>query len=124
MNEVQPMNSIKRFLSLSLCMLVFTGVMLVFTGVRAWGLPLNGIGTAAFPAQAQGQPAQEPAQSATFTGTIAKFGEQYVLHDSSGAVYKLDDPERAKPFVGKSVKVTGKLDAGAKVIRVESIEGA
>jgi hypothetical protein len=117
------MNSIKRFLSLSLC-------MLVFTGVRAWGLPLNGIGTAAFPAQAQGQPAQEPAQSTTFTGTIAKFGEQsgggtiYVLRDSSGAVYKLDDPERAKPFVGKSVKVTGKLDAGAKVIHVDSIEGA
>ena len=120
------MNSIKRFLSLSLCMLVFTGVTLVFTGVRAWGLPLNGIGTAAFPAQAQGQPAQEPAQSATFTGTIAKFrdSEVYVLKDSSGAVYKLDDPERAKPFLGKSVKVTGKLDAGAKVIRVDSIEGA
>jgi uncharacterized protein YdeI (BOF family) len=71
----------------------------------------------------QQQPDQSQAQTATFTGTVVKNGDQYALRDSSGAVYKLDDPDRAKPFEGKTVKVTGQLDEQAKVIHVESIEG-
>ena len=74
------------------------------------------------------QPAQEPTpgqsqkQVATFTGTIAHNGEQYVLRDSSGIIYTLDDAARAKQFDGKTVKVTGQLDQEAKMIHVESIE--
>ncbi|MEI9968672.1 MAG: DUF5818 domain-containing protein [Terracidiphilus sp.] len=75
------------------------------------------------PNQAQPQPDQNKAQSATFTGTVVKNGEQFALRDSSGAVYTLDDSQRAKPFEGKTVKVTGQLDEQAKVIHVESIEG-
>lgn len=75
------------------------------------------------PNQAQPQPDQNKAQSATFTGTVVKNGEQFALRDSSGAVYTLDDAQRAKPFEGKTVKVTGSLDEQAKVIHVESIEG-
>jgi hypothetical protein len=64
------------------------------------------------------------AQSATFAGTVVKDGEQYELRDSSGETFKLDDAERAKAFAGRTVKVTGELDAQAKVIHVESIQGA
>jgi uncharacterized protein YdeI (BOF family) len=71
----------------------------------------------------QPQPDQNQAQTATFTGTVVKNGDQYSLRDSSGAVYTLDDSQRAKPFEGKTVKVTGQLDEQAKVIHVESIEG-
>jgi uncharacterized protein YdeI (BOF family) len=100
-----------------------------------WGSPFAGVGSAF--AQDQAQPQQQPnqaqpsqpqpdqsqAQTATFTGTVVKNGDQYALRDSSGAVYNLDDAERAKPFEGKTVKVTGQLDEQAKVIHVESIEG-
>jgi hypothetical protein len=84
------------------------------------------------PDQAQPQPQPEqPAQpqpdqskSSTFTGTIVRSGRQYALRDSSGQIFKLDDPDRAKPYEGKTVKVTGQLDEQAMVIHVESIEGA
>jgi len=62
------------------------------------------------------------AKSTTFTGTVVKDGEQYVLRDSSGSVYKLDDSTRAQTFEGKTVKVTGRLDSNSKMIHVDSIE--
>ncbi len=71
----------------------------------------------------QPQPDQNQPQTATFTGTVVKNGDQFALRDSSGAVYTLDDSQRAKPFEGKTVKVTGQLDEQAKVIHVENIEG-
>jgi uncharacterized protein YdeI (BOF family) len=101
----------------------------------AWGSPFSSAGSApaqdkAQPqqpqpdqAQPQQQPDQTQAKSATFTGTVVKNGDQFALRDSSGAVYTLDDAERAKPFEGKTVKVTGQLDEQAKVIHVETIEG-
>jgi hypothetical protein len=115
------------YLGFSLC-------LITFIGVQAWGSPLSGVSPAAVLLQEpQQQPLQQPqpdqpktdsAKSTTFTGTIAKDGEQFVLRDASGAVYKLDDSERAKAFEGKSVKVKGHLDMDAKLIHVESIEGA
>ena len=36
-----------------------------------------------------------------------KDGEQYDLRDSSGETFKLDASEQAKPYAGKTVKVTG-----------------
>src|ERR1700739_740492 len=62
-------------------------------------------------------------KTTTFTGTVVKDGEQYVLRDSSGSVYKLDDSSRAQAFEGKTVKVTGRLDANSKMIHVDSIQG-
>ena len=59
----------------------------------------------------QTMPNQEQSKTTTFTGTVVKDGEQYVLRDSSGSVYKLDDSSRAQAFEGKTVKVTGRLDA-------------
>ena len=101
--------------------------VLVFTCALAWGSPFVS-SSGSTPLKPQDQPRQVQAQqetdkSTTFTGTVVKDGEQFSLRDSSGQVYKLDDPERAKPFEGKAVKVTGQLDMHAKLIHVESIEG-
>jgi len=119
--EVLLMRSLKR----DLIGLSALGAM-VLAFALAWGSPFVGANSARVQdqAQPQQQPDQSQAKSATFTGTIVQNGEQYVLRDSSGQVYGLDDPERAKPFVGKTVKVTGQLDEQAKVIHVESIEAA
>jgi hypothetical protein len=68
------------------------------------------------------QPDQQAAKTVVVTGTIVKSGSSVVLRDSNGTVYQLDAPEKAEPFVGKSVKVTGKLDATASLLHVESIE--
>jgi uncharacterized protein YdeI (BOF family) len=70
----------------------------------------------------QANPNQDQAKAGTFTGVIVKNGEQYVLRDSSGSVYKLDDSSRAQAFEGKSVTVTGKLDPDSKMIHVDSIQ--
>jgi hypothetical protein len=61
----------------------------------------------------------------TFTGTIAKSGERFVLReDSSKTAYHLDDQQSAGKFAGKRVRVTGVLDASNNTIRVQSIEEA
>jgi len=64
----------------------------------------------------------DSSKTTTFTGTVVKDGEQYVLRDSSGSVYKLDDSSRAQAFEGKTVKVTGRLDPDSKIIHVDSIQ--
>jgi uncharacterized protein YdeI (BOF family) len=122
------MNSTKKqmILGLSAC-------ALLLTTVQAWGAtaPISASPMPVIqepqapPAQTspdQAMPNQDSAKTATFTGTVVKDGEQYVLRDSSGGVYKLDDTSRAQAFEGKTVKVTGRLDADSKMIHVDSIQ--
>jgi hypothetical protein len=129
------MQSIKRDLSVGLCV-----TTLLFVGALAWGSPFvsasadSGAAAAQAP-QTQPQPSQaqpdqaqpdqaqpQQSKSTVFTGTVVKRGSAFALRDSSGQVFKLDNPETAKPYEGKSVKITGQLDEQAKLIRVESIE--
>jgi uncharacterized protein YdeI (BOF family) len=59
----------------------------------------------------------------TFTGTIAKKGDQFVLTDNSSKFsYSLDDQQTAEKFAGKKVRVKGILDAVNNTIRIETIE--
>lgn len=68
---------------------------------------------------------QVPPEVKTFTGTIAKSGEQFVLReDGNKTAYHLDDQQSAGKFAGKRVRVTGVLDASNNTIRVQSIEEA
>jgi len=68
---------------------------------------------------------QAPQEVKTFTGTIAKSGEQFVLREeSTKASYQLDDQQSAGKFAGKRVRVTGVLDATNNTIRVQTIEAA
>jgi hypothetical protein len=84
---------------------------------------------AAVPLQHQDE-AQMPAsgeattqEAKTFSGNIVKENGRVVLKDPITKVsYKLDDSAKAKEWLGKQVKVTGKLDAGSNTIRVTSIE--
>lgn len=96
----------------------FSAGVLALACTLAWGSPAAALTTPTTHMQEQDQ-----AKSQTFAGTVVKAGDAYVLRDSSGAAYKLDDSAKAQPFEGKAVKVTGKLDPESKTIHVESIEG-
>ena len=82
-------------------------------------------------AAAQQQPAQQPdspgsaSEAKTFSGKIVKDGDKLVLTDADGkTTYQIDDQQKAKAFLNKSVKVTGILDASTGIIRVSAIEPA
>lgn len=85
--------------------------------------------SAAVPPQNQNE-GQMPASGAatteeakSFTGIIVKENGNAMLKDPvTKVIYKLDDAAKAKPYMGKKVKVTGKLDMDSNTIRVESIE--
>jgi hypothetical protein len=66
---------------------------------------------------------QSETQAKTFTGTVTKNGETFVLSDpSSKTSYMLDDVRKASQFEGKKVKVTGTVDMASNTIHVETIE--
>jgi uncharacterized protein YdeI (BOF family) len=84
---------------------------------------LGVISVHSFSIQDQSNP-QQP-QTKTFSGTISKNGDQFVLRDEGGNTsYQLDDQEKAGKFDGKKVKVTGTLDQANNLIRIQSIEEA
>lgn len=82
----------------------------------------------------QAQPSQTPddakkpapesqmsnAQTQSFSGTIVKTGDKYVLQDdASGKTYDLDHQSAVQKYEGKKVKVNGTLDANGKLIHVQ-----
>jgi hypothetical protein len=68
---------------------------------------------------------QSETQAKTFTGTVTKNGENFVLSDTrSKTSYMLDDARKASQFEGKKVKVTGTVDVANNIIHVETIEEA
>jgi hypothetical protein len=70
---------------------------------------------------AQAQPGSQQSQS--FSGTISKSGDNYVLQDEATKTsYTLDNSEQAKQYVGKPVRVSGTLDPSTNMIHVDKIE--
>jgi hypothetical protein len=72
------------------------------------------------------QPSDSQAQSTdaagvqTFTGTVVKQGDKYMLQDAaSGTTYDIDHQDEVKKFEGKKVRVHGTLDASGKMIHVQ-----
>ena len=65
---------------------------------------------------------QSDSATQTFTGTVVKIGDKYVLRTTDNMTYQLDDADKAKEFEGKQVKVTGGLQAKNKVIHIQNIE--
>ena len=117
---------IQALLGLSSCALMFAGSQALAATSRSSATPMPVIQEPQNPPSQtqpdQATPNQDQSKTTTFTGTIVKDGEQYVLRDSSGGVYKLDDSSRAQAFEGKTVKVTGRLDPDSKMIHVDSIQ--
>jgi hypothetical protein len=80
--------------------------------------------------QAHANDAQIPAsgaitthQAKIFSGNIVKENGELVLKDPVTKVsYKLSDQTKAKPYLGKQVKITGKLEINSNTIRVDGIE--
>lgn len=69
------------------------------------------------PADAQTQ------ESLAFNGRVVKDQGQLVLKDAvTKMTYQLDDQAKAKPYIGKQVKVTGKLEMKSNTIHIEGIE--
>jgi hypothetical protein len=58
----------------------------------------------------------------TFTGTISKEADNYVLKVSDSSSYKLDSQDQVQPFEGKRVQVTGTLDSSINLIHVDKVE--
>jgi hypothetical protein len=70
-------------------------------------------------------PAQQDNQQNTkvFSGTILRNGDNFVLSDAANKLaYILDNAEKASPYEGKKVKVTGTVDAANNTIHVETIQ--
>lgn len=68
-------------------------------------------------------PQNTQAQSKTFTGTVVKKGDNFMLRDSANkSSYALDDAQKVSQFEGKKVKVTGTIDTASNMIHVEAIE--
>jgi hypothetical protein len=70
---------------------------------------------------------QNSEKSQTFVGKIVKAqnGKYAILIDEqTGKGAYLDDQEKAKPFEGKNVKITGVLVASTNMIHVTDIEPA
>ena len=62
----------------------------------------------------------DPAGSQTFTGTVMKQGDKFVLQDSaSGKTYDIDHQDQVKQFEGKRVRVHGTLDASSNMIHIQ-----
>lgn len=55
----------------------------------------------------------------TFSGTVVKQGDKYVLKDDSGKTYDIDHQDEVKKFEGKRVRVQGKLDETGTKIQVK-----
>ncbi len=58
-----------------------------------------------------------------FTGRVMKEQGQLVLKDPVTKMsYQLDDQAKAKPYAGKHVKITGKLEMNSNTIHIAGIE--
>jgi hypothetical protein len=57
--------------------------------------------------------------SQTFSGTVVKNGDKYVLKDDTGHVYDIDHQTDVAKFDGKRVRVQGTLDPSGKKIMVK-----
>lgn len=60
--------------------------------------------------------AAAPGESQTFSGTVVKQGDKYVLKDDSGKTYDIDHQSDVAKFEGKRVRVQGTLDANGKIM--------
>lgn len=71
------------------------------------------------PAPDQGKAQTGTSDAQTFSGTVVKSGDKYVLQEDSGKTYDIDHQDDVKKFEGKKVRVQGTLDASGKKILVK-----
>jgi len=103
--------------------LSFLAILALFVGMMSWGGTLQAQNAPSQQAPDQSQaPSAKPGSSSatdvqTFSGTVVKSGDKYVLKDDSGKVYDIDHQDQVEKFEGKRVRVHGTLDpTGTKII--------
>lgn len=83
------------------------------------------------PQQSQQQPNEQTSPSSdprteealTFAGVVVKESGRMLLKDPVTKMnYQLDDQLKVRPYIGKQVKVIGKLDLNSNTIHIDSIE--
>jgi hypothetical protein len=105
-------------LTILVCLLAF-GAVIGFTAFH----PLNAETASEISTARAALPAAEAEAAKSFTGRISLMDGKYVLVSETDT-FQLDDQERAKAFDGKTVSVTGTLDADTKTIHVADIKAA
>ena len=73
----------------------------------------------------QDSSASDKSQTATaqsFTGTVSKEADSFVLKVSQSISYKLDNQQQVQQYEGQRVRVTGTLDSSINLIHVEKVE--
>ena len=101
-------------------MLPVAGALLVFTAIPIFTVVPKIMSANSPPASTE---QQSNHKAKVFSGTILKNGDNYVLSDSASKLsYVLDDAEKASPYEGKKVKVTGTVDVASNTIHVETIQ--
>src|SRR5712672_3159082 len=84
--------------------------------------PVQSVVPAAVQTEPTSQARAQP-EAKTFLGTILKDGDKFVLSDSATkSRFTLDDAEKASPYEGRTVMVTGTIEVATKLIHVESIQ--
>src|SRR5215472_7600003 len=69
--------------------------------------------------QAPNAQSGQAAGGQTFTGTIVKQGDKFVLQDTAtGKTYDIDHQDIVGQHVGRKVRVTGTLDPDGKTIHI------
>jgi len=105
-------------LTILVCLLAF-GAVIGFTAFH----PLNAETATTISTASAAQPSAEAESAKSFSGRISFMDGKYVLVSDTDT-FQLDDQDRAKPFDGKTVSVTGTLDADTKTIHVADIKAA
>jgi hypothetical protein len=102
----------KRFLKATVPLLALTGSMLIAQdGPESKRPPEKG-------------QAEQNSQRATVGKIVKSSDGKYVLIETGGTAYQLDDQATAKKFVGKMVKVLGTVDEANDTIYVTDITPA
>ena len=74
---------------------------------------------------AQGSQTSDKSQTSTaqsFTGTVSKEADSFILQVSKTVFYKLDNEQQVQQYEGQRVRVTGTLDTSINLIHVEKVE--
>lgn len=119
-NEVITMRFVSRNLFLALALGAFA-----FTATSGWASLTPAAPVQSTPGMQSTHSkmhTRSKSRTESITGTIVKSGSTYVLRASTGQEYQLANASQAKSDVGKSVTVTGKVNASSHMIDVQSIQ--
>lgn len=64
----------------------------------------------------------QTASAQSFTGTVSKEADSFILKVSQSISYKLDNQQQVQQYEGQRVRVTGTLDSSINLIHVEKVE--